>query len=102
MPLAWDDPLGRQGRGDRGRTGKPSGTDNPFKHMKPDPNNPDGVLFKDPHTGKTKPQPKPEGFDPYWETKHPKPKPKTQDPTPPAATTNSRRIPGRLQGGCRL
>jgi len=51
--------------------------------MKPDPNNPDGVLFKDPHTGKTKPQPKPEGFDPYWETKHPKPKPKTQDPTPP-------------------
>ena len=33
--------------------------------MKPDPNNPDRVLMKDPN-GKTMSKPKPNGFDEFW------------------------------------
>ena len=51
-----------QGKGKRGQAAKPSGTGNPFKHMKPDPNDPTKVLWKDPHTGKWIPKPKPPGY----------------------------------------
>jgi hypothetical protein len=39
--------------------------------MKPDPNDPSKVLFNDPHTGKDKRIPKPDGFDEYWNERHP-------------------------------
>ena len=50
---------GGQGKGERGRTRSPDGTKNPWKHRKPDPNNPEKILEKDPHTGKWKSKPKP-------------------------------------------
>ena len=37
--------------------------------MKPDPNNPDRVLMKDPN-GKTISKAKPKGFDEFWKKKH--------------------------------
>lgn len=37
--------------------------------MKPDPNNPDRVLMKDPN-GKVISKPKPNGFDDFWKNKH--------------------------------
>lgn len=55
-----------RGKGERGTTAKPSGTSNPFKHMKPHPTDPGKVIYKDPHTGKTTVKPKPAGFDDYW------------------------------------
>lgn len=58
-----------QGKGERNKAKSSSGTDNPFKHMKPDPNNPKRVLEKDTHTGKQISKPKPEGFDEYWNNK---------------------------------
>ncbi|NDV79991.1 RHS repeat-associated core domain-containing protein [Dysgonomonas sp. 511] len=58
------------GKGERGRTAKPEGTDNPFKKMTPDPNDSKKVKYKDAN-GKTKTKPKPEGFDDYWNKKHP-------------------------------
>jgi len=58
-----------QGKGERNIAKSSSGTDNPFKHMKPDPNNPKRVLEKDTHTGKQISKPKPEGFDEYWNNK---------------------------------
>ena len=56
----------QRGKGERGLTSKPSGTNSPFKKMKPDPNNPNKVLYKDPRTGKTVSKPKPQGFDNFW------------------------------------
>ena len=61
---------GSGGKGERGRTAKPEGTDNPFKKMSPDPKNPKKVQYKDAN-GKTQTKPKPEGFDQYWNEKHP-------------------------------
>ena len=55
-------------KGERGQTAKPSGTDNPFKKMKPDPSNSKRVIMKDAN-GKTKSVSKPEGFDEYWSKK---------------------------------
>ena len=49
--------------------GSPAGTPNEFKKMKPDPNNPDRVLMKDPN-GKTISKAKPNGFDEFWKNKH--------------------------------
>lgn len=40
-----------------------------LKKMKPDPNNPDRVLMKDPN-GKTISKAKPNGFDEFWKNKH--------------------------------
>jgi RHS repeat-associated protein len=60
-PADWTDSDGT-GR-DRGTTGQPGGTPNPFKHMKPDPNNPNQVIYDDPHSGKSYPKAKPPGFD---------------------------------------
>jgi hypothetical protein len=51
-----------QRKGERGQTAKPSGTANPYKHLKPDPNKPGNVLQKDPHTGKTVSKPAPPGY----------------------------------------
>jgi RHS repeat-associated protein len=45
--------------GERGRTAKPEGTANPWKHRKPYPGDPTKMLEKDPHTGKWKIKPKP-------------------------------------------
>ena len=50
--------------GERNRTGSASGTDNPFKKLKPDPNKPGNVLEKNSHTGKSVTKPAPSG---YWE-----------------------------------
>ena len=61
-----------QGKGERGLTGTESGTDNPFKHMKPHPTDPTKVLVKDPRTGKLKTKAKPQGFDEAWKKKHSK------------------------------
>jgi len=49
-------------KGERGWTAKPDGTDNPYKHARQDPNNPNNILVKDPHTGKWKSKPKPPGY----------------------------------------
>jgi hypothetical protein len=46
-----------QGKGERGTAAKPTGTANPGKHAKPDPNRPGAWLVKDPHTGKWIPKP---------------------------------------------
>ncbi len=53
---------GNGGGGERGWAGSPYGTDNPFKHMKPHPTDPDKVIYKDPQTGKKIVKPKPPGF----------------------------------------
>lgn len=57
-------------KGERGQTAKESGTDNPFKHLKPHPSDPNKVVKKDPHTGKSLNKPKPPGFDDYWKNKN--------------------------------
>jgi RHS repeat-associated protein len=81
-PDDWRDPDGTQR--DRGRTGKASGTDNPFKKLKPDPDDPTKVIRTDPDGKKTKVA-KPAGFQEWWDKKHPvkKPQPaKCPDPKP--------------------
>ncbi|QAT91700.1 hypothetical protein AKKM5201_07010 [Akkermansia muciniphila] len=60
---------GSRNKGERNLAGSPAGTPNEFKKMKPDPNNPDRVLMKDPN-GKTISKPKPNGFDEFWKNKH--------------------------------
>jgi len=54
---------GRSGRGERNHAAKADGTPNPYKHMRPDPNNPKKVLVRDPQTGKWVRKDKPPGFD---------------------------------------
>ena len=61
---------GKKGKGERNQTSKASGTDNPFKKMKPDPKNANRVLIKDAN-GKSKSVAKPDGFDAYWKSKNP-------------------------------
>lgn len=51
-----------KGKGERGQTRKASGTDNPFKKLKPDPNKPGNVLEKNSHTGKVVSKPAPPGY----------------------------------------
>lgn len=41
-----------QGKGERGFAKNSSGTKNPYKHLKPDPNKPGNVISKHPQTGK--------------------------------------------------
>lgn len=53
---------GAGGKGERGYTGNSSGTNNPYKHMKPHPTDPNKVIQKDPQTGKKAVKPKPPGF----------------------------------------
>ncbi len=60
--------VGKGGKGERGFTSSPKGTNNPFKKMKPDPNNPKKIQMKDVN-GKTVTKEKPEGFDEYWNNK---------------------------------
>jgi hypothetical protein len=57
-------------KGKRGQAATPGGTDNPFKKLKPDPNDSSKVIYKD-KDGKTKTKAKPQGFDDYWKNKHP-------------------------------
>ena len=57
---------GGGGKGERGKTAKPDGTDNPFKKMKPDPDDPSKVIYRDPHTGQPVRKAKPPGFDEWW------------------------------------
>jgi hypothetical protein len=56
-------------KGERNKTAKPEGTDNPFKKMKPDPKNDKRVILKD-ENGKDKSVAKPEGFNKYWNDKY--------------------------------
>ena len=58
----------QQMKGERGKAGKASGTDNPFKKLKPDPNKDGNVLVKDAN-GKTVSKKAPDGFKEYWEKK---------------------------------
>ena len=93
-PIGISDPLGLMGKGERGRTAKPEGTGDPFKHMKPHPTDPSKVKFRDPHTGKEYDKPKPHGFDDWWKKKHPQPKPTpTPQPTTPTATPQQQMTP---------
>ena len=55
---------GGQVKGERGQAKSASGTSNPYKHMKPDPNKPGNVIVKDPHTGKSLSKPAPPGYTP--------------------------------------
>ena len=50
------------GKGERGKTAKPSGTDNPYKHTKPHPTDPGKIIQRDPHTGKQTVKPKPADY----------------------------------------
>lgn len=58
-------------KGERNKTAKPDGTDNPYKHMKPNPDNPNEIKGKDPHTGKTVKRPMTDEFKRWWNGKHP-------------------------------
>jgi hypothetical protein len=51
------------------RAGSASGTDNPFKKLKPDPSKPGNVIIKDAN-GKTISKKAPEGFAEFWAKKH--------------------------------
>ncbi|WP_158516207.1 RHS repeat-associated core domain-containing protein [Bosea vaviloviae] len=51
------------GKGERNYAGSIYGTKNPFKHMRPDPSDPNKVIVKDPQTGKQISKQKPPGFD---------------------------------------
>ena len=53
---------GGKGKGERGRTARPDGTNNPNKHTKPHPTDPNKIRVKDPHTGKWRDKPKPPGY----------------------------------------
>jgi hypothetical protein len=44
-------------------------TDNPFKKMKPHPDDPSKVIYRDPHTGKRGERAKPPGFDEWWNSR---------------------------------
>jgi RHS repeat-associated protein len=72
-PVNLTDPLGLtpQGKGERGQAAKPEGTASPYKGMRPHPTDPSKVIWRDPHTGKDVIKPKPEGFQPWWDKKHP-------------------------------
>ena len=52
----------RRGKGERKQTKKASGTDNPFKHLRADPNKPGNVLQKNTQTGKTVSKKAPPGY----------------------------------------
>jgi len=80
-PIVNTDPLGLSpgGRGDRGKTGRPDGTDNEFKKMRPHPD-PRKVWYKDKTSGKEYPKSKPDGFDEWWAEKHPQPRPRPNNP----------------------
>lgn len=55
--------------GERNRASSASGTDYPFKKLKPDPNKPGNVIGKD-SNGKTVSKKAPEGFEEFWRKKH--------------------------------
>lgn len=58
----WDGSYEVAGKGERGYSGSPYGTNNPFKHMRPHPSDPSKVIYKDPQTGKKIIKPMPPGF----------------------------------------
>jgi RHS repeat-associated protein len=58
----WDGSYEVAGKGERGYSGSPYGTNNPFKHMRPHPTDPSKVIYKDPQTGKKIIKPMPPGF----------------------------------------
>jgi len=88
----WGDFEGTQR--DRRTTGRPDGTDNPFKKLKPDPDDPSKVIYKDPNTGKETKKAKPPGFDDYWKKKHPpRPKPKQCPAKPDEGPEPSKSVP---------
>lgn len=56
---------GGGGKGERGRTGKNTGTSNPWKHCRPHPTDPTKIICRDAN-GKWPVKIKPEGFDEWW------------------------------------
>ena len=99
-PDDWGDFDGTQR--DRGTTGRPDGTPNPFKKLKPDPDDPSKVIYRDPNTGKDTKKAKPPGFDDYWKKKHPQQQPKpAQCPTQPDKKQEpSKSVPVRPVSPC--
>ncbi|RMX09560.1 RHS repeat-associated core domain-containing protein [Vandammella animalimorsus] len=66
-PVNFVDPeglakFGGPRRGERNRTARPDGTNNPFKHMEQHPTKPNKVIYKDAN-GQKKEKNKPPGFD---------------------------------------
>ncbi|MBK8336628.1 MAG: hypothetical protein IPL03_08525 [Sterolibacteriaceae bacterium] len=70
-PVSLFDDDGLSPRGERGQTGSASGTNSPFKKLRPDPNKPGSVLDKDNQTGKEVSKKPPPGFEEWWNKKHP-------------------------------
>jgi RHS repeat-associated protein len=63
-PINLFDPEGFAGRsGERNWAGKPSGSGDEFKHIKPHPSDPNKVIYTHPQTGKKIVKPKPPGFN---------------------------------------
>ena len=92
--INWYDEDGLKGRGggkgERGRTARPDGSGNEYKHYRPDPKNPSKVRYTDPHTGTESTKTKPDGFDDYWNNKHPK---KCEDTNPSPQNDPPFRVP---------
>ncbi len=59
---------GKGGKGERNRTAKPTGTNNPYKHYKEHPTNPNLIITKD-QNGKDVIKPKPADWDAYKKNK---------------------------------
>lgn len=57
-------------KGERGRAGSASGTNNPYKKLKPDPDKPGWVKEQNANGGTTS-KVAPPGFKEYWNNKHP-------------------------------
>jgi hypothetical protein len=51
-----------RGKGERGKTSRPDGTGNPYKHTRPHPSDPGKIQRRDTHTGKWKDQPRPPDY----------------------------------------
>ena len=87
-PLSFADPWGLQQKGERGRTAKPEGTNDPWKHYRPHPTDPTKIIFKDPHTGKK-----------IVKNRTPNcPVPPTPQPKPPAPTPSTSPSPSPSPG----
>lgn len=57
------------GKGERGRTARSDGTDNPFKHTRPHPTKKDWIQQKDSHTGQWTDKPAPPGWREWWDAR---------------------------------
>jgi hypothetical protein len=61
---------GGGGKGERGKTAKPDGTDNPFKHTRPHPTKKGWIQQQDSHTGQWKDKPAPPEWQEWWDARN--------------------------------